>query len=119
MHIKEFEAEYTYDYGLDVVNIEIKQDYNHKKSIDLAFGVFLDFDENFVPVNLEIVSASKIASIKKECHINPNGNVDITIGNEIIKVEVTFELNNENEYIQLTALNNYEFPNSQTNFAIV
>ena len=30
MHIKEFEAEYTYDYDLDVVNIEIKQDYNHK-----------------------------------------------------------------------------------------
>ena len=27
MHIKQFEAEYTYDYALDVINIEIKNDY--------------------------------------------------------------------------------------------
>ena len=72
MPIKEFEAEYTYDYDIDVVNIEIKQDYNHEKSIDLAFGVFLDFDNNFLPVNLEIVSTSKIIGVKKDCLINPN-----------------------------------------------
>ena len=66
MHIKEYEEEYTYNYDLDVVNIEIKEEYVHEKSIDLAFGVFLDFDENYLPVNLEIVSASKILNIKKD-----------------------------------------------------
>ena len=40
MHIKQFEAEYTYDCDLDVANIEVKNDYTHEKSIDLAFGVF-------------------------------------------------------------------------------
>ena len=119
MHIKQFEAEYTYDYDLDVINIEIKNDYTHEKSIDLAFGVFLDFDENFLPVNLEIVSASKIVGIEKKYLINPNGHVEIIIGNDIIKVEVTFKLKDENECVQLTALNNYGFPTSQTNFAIV
>ena len=119
MHIKEFEAEYTYDYDLDVVNIEIKNDYIHGKSIDLAFGVFLDFDENFLPVNLEIVSASKIVGIEKKYLINPNGHVEIIIGNDIIKVEVTFKFNDANECVQLTALNDYGFPTSQTNFAIV
>lgn len=119
MHIEELEAEYTYDYDLDVANIEIKQEYVHEKSIDLAFGVFLDFDENFLPVNLEIVSASKIVGTEKECLVNPNGNVDITIGSDVIKVEVTFSFKNENECIQLTALNDYGFPNSQTSLAIV
>lgn len=119
MHIKEFEAEYTYDYTLDVVNIEIKKEYIHEKSIDLAFGVFLDFDTNCLPVNLEIVSASKIVGIEKDCLINPNGNVNIIIGNDLIKVEVTFKFNDENECIQLTALNDYGFPNSKTNFEII
>ena len=119
MHIKQFEAEYTYDCDLDVANIEVKNNYTHEKSIDLAFGVFLDFDENFLPVNLEIVSASKIVGIEKKYLINPNGHVEIIIGNDIIKVEVTFKLKDENECVQLTALNDYGFPTSQTNFAIV
>ena len=65
MNIKEYEAEYTYDYDIDVLNIEINRQYTHEKSVDLAFGVFLDFDEELLPVNLEIVSASKIIGMKK------------------------------------------------------
>ena len=118
MHIKEFEAEYTYDFDLDVVNIEVKQEYVHKKSIDLAFGVFLDFDENNLPVNLEIVSASKIMGIKKECLIDPDGNVNIIIGDNVVDVEVIFKLKNNEESIKLSTLNDFGFPNSETCFAL-
>lgn len=79
----------------------------------------MDFNENFLPVNLEIVSASKIVGIEKKFLINPSGHVEIIIGNDIIKVEFTFKLKDENECVQLTALNDYGFPTSQTNFAIV
>ena len=34
MQIKEFVAEYTYDTNLDVVNIEVKKEYVHQKSIE-------------------------------------------------------------------------------------
>ena len=85
----------------------------------MEFGVFLDFDENYLQVNLEIVSASKIIGIEKELLLNPEGDVVIVIGNDIIEVDVTFKFKNENESIQLTALNSYGFPNSQTNFALV
>ena len=30
MHIKQFEAEYTYDCDLDVAYIEVKNDYTHE-----------------------------------------------------------------------------------------
>ena len=43
-------------------------------------------------MNLEIVSASKIVGIEKDCPINPNGHVNIIIGNDFIQVEVTFKL---------------------------
>ena len=118
MHIKEYEEEYTYNYDLDVVNIEIKEEYVHEKSIDLAFGVFLDFDENYLPVNLEIVSASKILNIKKDCLINPDGNVTITVGKEVVKVNVNFKFKNETESIRLNALNDFACPICETVLAL-
>ncbi len=117
--LNQIEAEYTYDYDLDVVNIEIKEDYIHKKSIDLAFGVFLDFDDKCLPVNLEIVSASKIIGVEKDFLVNPDGDVVIVIDDDLIEVKVIFKFKNENESIQLTALKDFGFPNSQTNFAII
>lgn len=119
METKKFEAEYTYDSHLDVVNIEIKKEYVHKRSIDLAFGVFLDFDDNCLPVNLEIVSASKIIGVEKESLINPDGDVTIVIGEDIVKVDVVFKFKNNDESLQLTALNDFDFPASQTSFALV
>ena len=119
METKKFEAEYTYDFHLDVVNIEIKKEYVHKKSIDLAFGVFLDFDDNCLPVNLEIVSASKIIGVEKESLVNPDGDVTIVIGEDLVKVDVAFKFKDNDECLHLTALNDFDFPMSQTSFALV
>ena len=119
MDIKQFEAKYSYDFDLDVVNIEINEKYNHEKTIELSFGIFLDFDENFLPVNLEILSASKIIEVEKECLINPDGNVNIIVGSDIVEVKVTFQFSHENQSIQLNALNELKFPNSKTTFALV
>lgn len=118
MQIKELEAEYTYDFNLDIVNIEVKKKYIHKKSIELAFGVFLDFDEDYLPVNLEIISASKILNITKDSLINPDGNVTITVNKDVVNVEVIFKFKNENESVKLTTLNDLGCPNSETCFAL-
>lgn len=112
-------AEYTYDHDLDVVNIEINEKYNHEKTIELSFGIFLDFDENFLPVNLEILSASEIFGVEKERLHNPDGNVNIIVGHDIVEVEVTFQFSHENQSIHLNALNELKFPNSKTTFDLV
>ena len=119
MIIKQFEANYVYDSELDIVNIEINEDYVHEKTIELEFGVFLDFDENYIPVNIEIISASKIIGVDKGCLKNPNGDVNIVIGNNIIDVELIFKFDDEKESLQLNALNVFKIPNSETNFALV
>ncbi|WP_405265027.1 DUF2283 domain-containing protein [Methanobrevibacter sp.] len=66
MEIKEYNAEYTYDSNLDVINIEVKHDIPHKETIELEFGVFLDFNQNDLPINIEIISASKIINADKK-----------------------------------------------------
>lgn len=40
MEIKEYEAEYSYDYNLDLVNIEVKQNSPHKETVELEFEYF-------------------------------------------------------------------------------
>lgn len=70
-------------------------------------------------MNLEIVSASKIIGIEKNRLLKPTGNVTIMVNPDTIKVEVTFEFENENKCVQLTALNDYGFPISKTNLAVI
>ena len=119
MRTEKYDAEYSYDYDLDVVNIEINKEYTHEKTIDLSFGIFLDFDEGKLPVNLEIISASKIIGIEKEFLLNPDGNVVVIIGEDIIEVEITFKFKNNDETLKLTALNDFEFPVCEISFALV
>lgn len=119
MEIKELEAEYTYDSRLDVVRIEAKQEYTYKESIDLEVGVYLDFDENYFPVNLEIIDASKRIGVDKEFLTDPSGNVRITITKDQITVNVIFENNDENGFLNLNTFGEEYIPNIETSFALV
>lgn len=116
---KKLDAEYTYDYRLDLANMEVKQDYNCKKSIYLDVGVYLDLDENDVPVNLEIVDVAGKMGINKECFINPDGRVNITITKDVISVEVFFKFKKESECLQLNTINSLNIPNTEINLALV
>ncbi len=119
MIAKQCEAKYSYDYRSDLVNIEVDKQYNHGMSIYLDVGVYLDLDENYIPVNLEIVDAAGRMGIDKDCLINPDGHVNITITDEIIDVAVIFKFKEDNEYLQLNAVNTSNIPNIETNFALV
>ena len=119
MIVKKFDAEYTYDYRLDLVNIEVKHNYVHKMSVYLDVGIYLDFDENYNPVNLEIVDVAGRLGVDKNCFLNPDGDVIITVTNAIINVEVIFKFKKEVEHLQLNAVNNLDIPNTEINLALV
>ena len=100
MKIEQLDAEYTYDMDLDIVNIKVKKDYVYRESVDLDGGVFLDFDVNDFPVNLEILSASKRLNIDKNLLLNPNGEVIIIVDSDLIKLEVNFVIDNKTHVLQ-------------------
>ena len=121
MKIKHVDAEYSYDYDLDIVNIKVKQDYIYNESIDFDVGVFLDFDENNCPVNLEILSASKRLGIEKEFLISPNGNVSIVINSDLITLDVYFKNGSEEHVLHYVDkhVENLKIKDLETNFALV
>ena len=112
-------ANYTYDSRLDVVNIEIKQDYQYEVSVELQAGVFLHFDTDYFPVGLEIIDASKKIGVSKEFLANPSGNVKIIISKDSINVEVTFRNNDVNGLLKLDTFAEPFLPDIETNFALV
>ena len=121
MKIKQVDAEYTYNFDLDIVNIKVKHEYVYRESVDLDVGVFLDFDENDFPVNLEILSASKRLNIEKELLINPNGNVKISIISDLIKLDVNFYINSENYLLEYSDNHseNLKISYTEASFALV
>lgn len=121
MEFNNLNAKYEYNYDLDIVNIKAKKDYIYEEYVDLETGVFLDFDKNYFPVNLEILSISKRLNVDKEFLINPEGNVTIVVDCDLIKLNVIFK-NNDEQYV----LNycdkhgeNLKLTDCQTSFALV
>ena len=121
MKIKQLDVEYTYDYDLDIVNIKVKQDYKYNESIDFDTGVFLDFDDNNFPVNLEMLSASKRLGVEKEFLIAPNGNVNISINSDLIKLDIYFKKGSEEHVLHYSDshIENLKINDLETEFAIV
>ena len=121
MEIEQYDAEYNYNNELDIVNIKVKKEYDYKESVDFNTGVFLDFDKNNLPVNLEIISASKRINVRKEFLKNPDGNVTISISSDIIKLDVYF-INDDEEHV-LHYVNrhaeNLKINDLETKFALV
>jgi uncharacterized protein YuzE len=121
MSIDEFEVEYTYDWDLDIVNIKLKKEYVYRESVDLDVGVFLDFDENDFPVNLEILSASRRLNMDKELLIDPTGNVKIVINSDLIDLDVNFVINGKSHVLHYLDRHseNIKITDAETSFAIV
>ena len=60
-----FEVDYRYDYAYDVLAIKVTRPFKYDKTVEMDEGVLLDFDEQNVPVSLEILDASKRLNVPK------------------------------------------------------
>ena len=121
MEFNNLNAKYEYNYDLDIVNIKVKKDYIYEESVDLETGVFLDFDKNYFPVNLEILSVSKRLNVDKEFLINPEGNVTIVVDCDLIELDVIFKNNDEQYVLNYSDKHgeNLKLTDCQTSFALV
>lgn len=119
---KRFTMEQDYDYRGDSLLLYVDEEYTHKKSIRLTPDVILDFDDNDVPVALELLNASKILGVKKSALTRPIGlNMHICVGEEVIKLEAEIFVSIHEKQIQLPLVeeiaNNANLIANETYFA--
>jgi len=117
MNTEIFKAKYTYDFEQDVVNIEAVREYEHACTVDLTFGIFLDFDKDYLPADVEIITASEVIGVEKESLISPEVKVSISVG-DIIEAEITLKFEDKNKTLKLKALNE-GFPSSKSSLYVM
>lgn len=112
--IKNFETINEYDYNLDIYTITVKEDFKFGKSLELEEGVILDFDENNVPISIEILDISKRLGIKKSIINAADVQMKIICNHEILKVTINFiyKIHEKefNETIDSKIANNFNLP---------
>ena len=114
-----FEIDYRYDSSVDVLAVKVKRDFNYGETIEMDEGVLLDFDEDNIPISLEILDASKRFNVPKYSLHNPfSFNMNVCVDDEAIKINVIIGVlihNKEESSILKSLTNNYaNIPNSET-----
>jgi len=88
-----FEMNHDYDAQNDSLFLYIIDDYMYKRSLRLDKDLILDFDENSVPVALEILHASKRLNTSKLNLRQPIGlNMEIVIAKDFIHIKADFTI---------------------------
>ena len=84
----EMKFHYIYDWSLDLLNFSCVEPFKFKRSIEIDEGIFLDFDENGLPVALELIGASKILHVQSKRLIDSDFKVHIQISKSLTKIEI-------------------------------
>lgn len=115
--IENFEVDMDYDYPLDICTITVKNDYKFGRSLELEEGVILDFDENNVPVSIELLDISKRLGIKKSQIKSSNVQMKIVCTEDILEVTIDFfykvHEKEFNETFDSKIANNYNLPSME------
>lgn len=120
---KHFDMKKDYDRQSDVLYLRVVPDYKYQESIEIDDNVILDFDEEYVPVALEILDASKFFGVDKyslQQDINLDMKIRIKKDYIIIKAEFTFLVRNKKHPVPFTVetMNDINLPLKETNFAM-
>lgn len=118
---KSFKTNHDYDVENDSLFIYIIDDYIYDKSLRLDKDVILDFDENKVPVALELLHASKLFNVNRFDLRNPMGlDMEITIGDKCIRIKADFTILVRNKPtpldLDIEGENSINIPSQETHF---
>lgn len=93
----QFQLKKDYDFESDVLWLSIKDDYRYMESIGIG-NVILDFDENSIPVAVEILDASKVLDVSKNSLKKDfNVKMDISVDEDLIVIHTQFLLPDQNQ----------------------
>ncbi|MCL2115917.1 MAG: DUF2283 domain-containing protein [Methanobrevibacter sp.] len=120
-----FDVESRYEHHFDTLAIRVTHPYKYKESVELEEGIILDFDEENIPVALEILNASKILRVPKYSLNDPMSNMGINmqvrVNETTIILKALFEIsihNNAQKYeVESFTSNNSQIPNLNAELA--
>ena len=118
------EVIYMYDSSSDVLGIKVIRDFQYGETIEMDDGLLLDFDEDNIPVSLEVLDASKRFSLPKESLKNIICfKMDVCVDEKSISIDATLGVLVENventQFVKSFASNLTNIPEISTQLALV
>lgn len=115
--IRNFELDKNYDYSLDICTITVKDDFNFGKSLEIEDGVILDFDENNIPISIEILDISLRLGVKKSEIKSSDVSMKILCSEDILEITIDFYYKIEekefNQTFDSKIVNKFNIPSMQ------
>ena len=115
--IRNFEVDKNYDYSLDICTITVKDDFNFGKSLEIEDGVILDFDENNIPISIEILDISLRLGVKKSEIKSSDVSMKILCSEDILEITIDFYYKIEekefNQTFDSKIVNKFNIPSMQ------
>jgi len=115
--IRNFELDKNYDYSLDICTITQKDDFNFSKSLEIEDGVILDFDENNIPISIEILDISLRLGVKKSEIKSSDVSMKILCSEDILEITIDFYYKIEekefNQTFDSKIVNKFNIPSMQ------
>lgn len=99
---KELNVNQDYDSNLDIYTITVDEDFEFQKSLEIEEGVILDFDENNIPISIEILDISKRLSITKQDVASSSISMKIKCTPEILEICIVFFYRVQDEEFEKT-----------------
>ena len=89
----QFQLKKDYDYLSDVLYLRIVDDYHYRESLEIGNSLILDFDENYRPVAVEVLDASKVLDTSKYAlQMDFDLEMEISVGDDLVAVCALFIL---------------------------
>jgi uncharacterized protein YuzE len=118
---KIFKMKQNYDAENDSLFLYVIDDYKYRESVELDGNIILDFDENCVPVALEILNVSKLFGVSKYYLTKPiSFRMSIAVSKKSIAIKSLFSINVRQRItekpIKAETLNDINLPLQETSF---
>ena len=111
---------YRYDDVSDTFGVKVTHGFQYDKTVEMDDGLLLDFDENNVPVSLEILDASKRFNLSKESLRNVIFiKMDVLVDDKSICLNVVIGTVENRQKIDSYATNFCNLPNMNVKLALV
>ena len=114
-----FEVVYKYDFASDILGVKVKRNFIYQETVEMNEGLLLDFDQDNIPVSLEVHDASKRFNVPKYSLKEPVFfNMDVNVNEKFIgmNVNIIFLIHNKEDchIIEEYTSNKYNIPKIET-----
>ena len=105
--MRELKFKKIYDLALDLMNIFTESDFVYSKTVEVEYGLYIDFDENGCPIAIELINFSKRFKVVRQFLLDAKVTGLIEVNIDLIKIKLNIRINKEFRTVESEISNDF------------